>query len=49
MIDNRGNAKTHCPFIFRHTGFQSISWLPRQLLFANISASLIDAHVMIAL
>jgi hypothetical protein len=44
MIDNRGNAKTHCPFIFRHTGFQSISSLPRQLPFPNISALSIDAH-----
>jgi hypothetical protein len=45
MIDNWGNAKTHCPFIFRPTGFQSTSSLPRQLPFPSIAVLLIDERV----
>ena len=45
MTDNRGNAKTHCPFIFRHKGFQSISSLPRQLLFPNTAVSSTNERV----
>jgi hypothetical protein len=46
IMDKWGNAKIALPLSFRRTSFQSISSLPHQLPFPNISALLINAHAV---